>query len=115
MRENERSNSFSDCAWRSVIQSKPTPSPATSQFGEPSPVARGAFISRLFEPVDIASLVFFRIAFGVVIIYEVWLQFSRGWIKLDYIDPDYHFRTTGSVGCSSGRGTACTCTSSRSG
>jgi vitamin K-dependent gamma-carboxylase len=48
-------------------------------------------LGRLFEPVDIASLVFFRIAFGVVIIYEVWLQFSRGWIKLDYIDPDYHF------------------------
>lgn len=48
-------------------------------------------MGRLFEPVDIASLVFFRIAFGVVIIYEVWLQFSRGWIKLDYIDPDYHF------------------------
>jgi hypothetical protein len=30
-------------------------------------------LSRLFEPVDIASLVFFRIAFGVVIIYEAWL------------------------------------------
>jgi hypothetical protein len=85
VRENERSNSFSDCVWRNAIQSKPTHSPATSQVSEPSSVARGAFFSRLFEPVDIASLVFFRIAFGIVIIYEVWLRFSRGWIKLDYI------------------------------
>jgi len=58
-------------------------------------VDRGAFLGGLFAPMDIASLVFFRIAFGVIILCEVWLQFSRGWIKLDYIDPAYHFKYYG--------------------
>jgi vitamin K-dependent gamma-carboxylase len=54
-------------------------------------VARGAFLGRLFAPVDIASLVFFRIAFGLIMLWEVWFQFSHGLIKRDYIDPTYHF------------------------
>ena len=36
-----------------------------------------------FEPKASSTLALVRIAFGLVIIYEVWLQFSRGWIKLD--------------------------------
>jgi vitamin K-dependent gamma-carboxylase len=48
-------------------------------------------LGRLFAPVDIASLVFFRIAFGVIMLYEVWLQFSYGMIQRHYIDPIYHF------------------------
>ena len=54
-------------------------------------MTRGAFFSRLFEPVDIASLIFFRIAFGAIMVWEVAKYFVHGWIKLDYIDPDYHF------------------------
>ncbi|HEX2097994.1 MAG TPA: HTTM domain-containing protein, partial [Rubrobacteraceae bacterium] len=50
-----------------------------------------AFLGRLFAPVDIASLVFFRIAFGVLMIWEVWRYYSYGWIQRDYIDPAYHF------------------------
>ncbi len=46
---------------------------------------------RLLEPVDIASLVFFRIAFGLLLIVEVWRYFQYGWIKSFYIDPAFHF------------------------
>ena len=54
-------------------------------------MTRSAFLARFFEPVDIASLVFFRIAFGAIMVWEVAKYFVHGWIKLDYIDPDYHF------------------------
>ena len=46
---------------------------------------------RLLEPVDIASLVFFRIAFGLLLLVEVWRYFQYGWIKSFYIDPAFHF------------------------
>ncbi|MEJ7873187.1 MAG: HTTM domain-containing protein, partial [Rubrobacteraceae bacterium] len=48
-------------------------------------------MGHLFAPVDIASLVFFRIAFGVLMLWEVWIQFSNGLIQRNYIDPTYHF------------------------
>nr|MBA4115342.1 HTTM domain-containing protein [Rubrobacter sp.] len=54
-------------------------------------MTRGAFLGRLFAPVDIASLVFFRIAFGLVVLWEVWIQFDNGFIERDYINPTYHF------------------------
>ncbi len=55
------------------------------------PVAWGAFLGRLFEPVDIASLVFFRIAFGAIMAFEVWSYFNYDLIRLNYIGPMYHF------------------------
>ncbi len=49
----------------------------------------------LFRPVDIASLVFFRIAFGLIMMIEVWRYFDHGWIDRYYIDPDFHFKYAG--------------------
>lgn len=46
---------------------------------------------RLFEPVDIASLVFFRVVFGAVMLWEVWRYFSNDWIARYYIEPEFHF------------------------
>ena len=46
---------------------------------------------RLFEPVDIASLVYFRIAFGAIMLWEVYSYFGHGWIKRYYIDPTFYF------------------------
>jgi vitamin K-dependent gamma-carboxylase-like protein len=67
-------------------------SAATSQPRETPPGAtRGAFLARLFAPVDIASLVFFRIAFGTLLAFEVLSFFHHGWIQGSYIDPLYHF------------------------
>jgi vitamin K-dependent gamma-carboxylase len=46
---------------------------------------------RLFEPVDISSIVFFRIAFGAIMLWEIWRYFVNGWIFFHYIQPQWHF------------------------
>ena len=50
-----------------------------------------SFRERLLAPVDIASLVYFRIVFGVVMVWEVWRYFSHDWISLIWIEPRFHF------------------------
>ncbi len=47
--------------------------------------------SRLFAPVDIAVLVYFRIAFGAIMLWEVWRYFHYGWIARYWIDPIFNF------------------------
>ncbi|MEO6877515.1 MAG: HTTM domain-containing protein, partial [Gemmatimonadaceae bacterium] len=54
-----------------------------------STVARWA--ARLTEPVDGASLAFFRVAFGLIIAWEVSRYFSHGWIARYFIVPRFHF------------------------
>ncbi len=49
----------------------------------------------LFRPVDIASLVFFRIAFACVMLYEVVKQFLDDNIAYYWIEPDFHFKYYG--------------------
>ncbi len=49
------------------------------------------FLSRLFAPVDISSLVFFRIAFGAILFWEVLRYFAYERIGRFYIDPAFHF------------------------
>ena len=49
----------------------------------------------LRAPVDIASIVFFRIAFGLVMVWEVIRYFDKGWIARYYIDPTFHFTYEG--------------------
>lgn len=46
---------------------------------------------KLFEPVDVASLACFRIAFGAIMAWEAWDYFKTGWLKAHYIDPTFHF------------------------
>jgi vitamin K-dependent gamma-carboxylase len=50
-----------------------------------------ALRSRLFAPVDIASLVYFRVAFGAIMLWEVWRYFDRGWIDRYYVEPTFYF------------------------
>ena len=45
----------------------------------------------LFAPVDIAILVYFRIAFGGIMLWEVWRYFDKGWIARYWIDPILNF------------------------
>src|SRR5213594_2079500 len=58
-----------------------------------------AFLPRLrqsaFAPVDIASLIFFRIAFGLLMTCEIWLYYSHHWIAVDWIEPRFHFKYYG--------------------
>jgi hypothetical protein len=41
--------------------------------------------------VDIASLACFRVAFGAVMVWEVYRYFTKGWIASYYILPEFHF------------------------
>lgn len=45
----------------------------------------------LFQAIDIASLVYFRIAFGAIMLWDVWSYFNYGWIKRYWIDPPFNF------------------------
>lgn len=50
---------------------------------------------RLFERVDIASLVYFRIAFGAVMLAEVILHVATERAELFYLQPRFHFKYYG--------------------
>ena len=45
----------------------------------------------LFEPVDIAFLVFFRIVFGGILLWEVYRYFTYGWIGRYFVEPVVNF------------------------
>ena len=45
----------------------------------------------LFEPVDISFLVFFRVVFGGILLWEVYRYFSYGWISRYFIEPAVNF------------------------
>lgn len=45
----------------------------------------------LFAPVDIGWLVFFRIAFGGIMLWEVWRYLGMDRVRRYYIEPEFHF------------------------
>jgi hypothetical protein len=59
----------------------------------------GAFSTKLFrllfERADIASLVYFRIVFGAIMVWEAWRYFSFDWIRTLYIEPPFFFKYYG--------------------
>jgi len=57
--------------------------------------ALNALAARLFAPVDNSSIVFFRIAFGLIMLWEVERYLSYGWVASEYIDPQYFFPYVG--------------------
>jgi len=46
---------------------------------------------RLFEPVDIGILVYFRIIFGAIMLWQVFRFFQTDSISKHYIEPTFHF------------------------
>ncbi|HEY0679919.1 MAG TPA: HTTM domain-containing protein [Chitinophagaceae bacterium] len=48
-------------------------------------------LKALFLPVDIASVVYFRIIFGLIMLWEVSRYFSKDWIARYWIKPAFHF------------------------
>lgn len=70
---------------------QPSPVAAAANALPRSLVASSALWSRLFAPVDIASLVYFRIAFGAIMLWEMLRYLSYGWIERYYIAPKFHF------------------------
>lgn len=55
----------------------------------------GALSDRLFSPVDIASLVFFRVAFAGIMLWEVIYYLAQGWVEAYWVQPAFHFTYTG--------------------
>jgi vitamin K-dependent gamma-carboxylase-like protein len=45
----------------------------------------------LFKPVDISFLVFFRIVFGGIMLWEAYRYFAHGWITRYYVEPAVTF------------------------
>jgi hypothetical protein len=56
---------------------------------------RQRLIDPLFDRVDSSSLVFFRVAFGLIMLVECWRFWSKGWIERHYIDPQFFFKYYG--------------------
>jgi hypothetical protein len=56
---------------------------------------RRSRLDRLSEPVDNASLVAFRVAFGALLFWEVLRYFSYGWIGRYWIEPTFYFTFQG--------------------
>lgn len=50
---------------------------------------------KLFTPVDIAPLVFFRVAFGGLMLWEVWRYFYYNRVERYYIEPSFFFHYYG--------------------
>lgn len=46
---------------------------------------------RLLEPVDNSFLIFFRVVFGAIMLWEVYRYFTHGWISRYYIEPTVYF------------------------
>lgn len=64
----------------------------TASFKSSSPqLSYRTVVRSLFAPVDIAVLVYFRIAFGGIMLWEVWRYFDKGWIARYWIDPILNF------------------------
>lgn len=64
--------------------------PVSVEQVRPSAAKRG-WRHCLLAPVDIASLVVFRILFGAIMLVEVGRYFGMGWIYSYYIAPKFHF------------------------
>ena len=45
----------------------------------------------LFRPVDISFLVFFRVVFGGIMLWETYRYFSHGWIGRYFVEPTVNF------------------------
>ena len=58
--------------------------------GAPANLSR-RISAALFEPVDISFLVFFRIIFGGILLWESYRYFTHGWIRRYYIEPVVNF------------------------
>lgn len=54
-----------------------------------------AITGRWFDPIDVASLAAFRIAFGGLLLWEVWRYFRNGWVSTLYDVSAFHFTFAG--------------------
>jgi vitamin K-dependent gamma-carboxylase-like protein len=77
------------------MQTAPTHEVQTAPFVVASSGGKASFFQRLsvalFKPVDISFLVFFRILFGAIMLWEVYRYFTYDWITRYYVEPALNF------------------------
>ena len=49
----------------------------------------------LFRPIDAMCLAYFRVAFGAIMLWEVWRYFDHGWISRYFSGKEYYFTYPG--------------------
>ena len=54
-------------------------------------IEKSLILQKLFEPSDIAILVYFRIVFGAIMLWEIFRYFENDWIYDYWIEPSFHF------------------------
>ena len=52
----------------------------------------GQFSRRIQEPTDVASVVFFRFCFGMLMFWEITRYFYFGWVEDLFVRPQFHFQ-----------------------
>src|SRR5215212_8675066 len=72
-------------------QEVPIAEPFVPASSDPNPNLLGPLCANLFKPVDISFLIFFRILFGGIMLWEVYRYFTHGWIGRYYVDPAVTF------------------------
>ena len=72
---------------------------ASARVAHRPPLFSSALLAKIsgatFAPVDISALVFFRIAFGALMAWEVCRYFAYGWIGRQWIEPQFLFKYYG--------------------
>ena len=64
------------------------------QKGEISEIIRKGKLKNLFAPIDNASIILFRIMFGVIMFWEVTRYFKYHWIERYWVTPYFNFAYT---------------------
>jgi vitamin K-dependent gamma-carboxylase len=79
---------------KSVEMPQSSPEVCADQPVDAEPQARRGvtgLVARLFVPIDIAPLVFFRISFGLLMLVEVGAYAFSGYLRTHWMDPQFHF------------------------
>ncbi|MBT4865483.1 MAG: HTTM domain-containing protein, partial [Planctomycetaceae bacterium] len=64
---------------------------STAAGDQSSSAPPSGVLRQLFEPVAIDFLVYFRMAFGAIMLWEMVRYIEAGWVQRNFIDPPIHF------------------------
>src|SRR5262245_30392366 len=76
---------------RETVPTEQVQSAEPSVVTGPTPGVFQRLCAALFNPVDISFLVFFRIVFGGITLWEVYRYFTYGWISRYFVEPALTF------------------------
>ena len=53
------------------------------------------FAQNLFTSIDAGSITVFRVGFGIILLWDVWRYYAKGWVERFYVQPEFHFKYYG--------------------